>query len=105
MEFIRELPKIVVTEAPSQENPVTLECELSRKPKEEPKWLQKGKPLPSERFLPKGMTVESDKGSTVHRVIFTQLTEEQLGEYTLRVENIASTGSVEMKGRLPALLN
>ncbi len=100
LEFVREVPKIIVTEAPTEKAPVTLECELSRKPREEPKWLQKGKPLPSARFLPKGMVVETDKDSTIHRIVFTQLTEEQLCDYTLQVENIASTGSVEMKGAL-----
>ena len=96
MEFIREVPKIVVTEAPSKEKPVVLECELSRKPKEQVKWLHNGKPLPSR--LPKGVTVEEEKQSTIHRITFTELTDEDLGEYTAQVEKIASTGGVEMKG-------
>lgn len=95
LEFIRELPKIVVTEAPSKEKPVVLECELSRKPKEPVKWLHNGKPLPSR--LPKGVTVEEEKQSTIHRITFTELTEDDLGEYTVQVEKIASTGGVEMK--------
>lgn len=97
LEFVRELPKIVVTEAPSKDEPVTLECELSRKPKEQPKWLRNGKPMPSR--LPKGVTVEEEKQSTIHRVIFTELTDEDMGEYTLQVEKIISTGSIEMKGK------
>ncbi|VDD78957.1 unnamed protein product, partial [Mesocestoides corti] len=95
LEFVREVPKIVVTEAPSKDEPVILECELSRKPREQPKWLRNGKPLPSR--LPKGVSVEEDKQSTIHRITFTELTEEDLGEYTLQVEKIASTGGVEMK--------
>ena len=97
MEFVREVPSIVVTEAPSKKSPLVVECELSRKPKDEPKWLQNGKLLPSVKYLPKGLSVESDKSSTVHRLVFTEITSEKLGEYTLQVENIASTGSVEMK--------
>lgn len=93
------MPKIVVTEAPSKQSPITLECELSRKPKDEPKWLHNGKPLPSTRYLPKGVSVEAEKDSTVHRLVFTELTPEQEGEYTLQVENIASTGGVEMKSK------
>ncbi|KAL5960611.1 Obscurin, partial [Taenia solium] len=95
LEFIRELPKIVVTEAPSKEKPVVLECELSRKPKEPVKWLHNGKPLPSR--LPRGVTVEEEEQSTIHRITFTELTEDDLGEYTVQVEKIASTGGVEMK--------
>lgn len=96
LEFVRELPKIVVTEAPSKEEPVVLECELSRKPKEPVKWLHNGKALTSR--LPKGVTVEEEKQSTIHRIAFTELTEDDLGEYTVQVEKIASTGGVEMKG-------
>lgn len=96
MEFVREVPRIVVTEAPTSEKPVVLECELSRKPKEAVKWLHKGKPLPSR--LPKGVTVEEEKQATIHRINFAELTDDDLGDYTLQVENIASTGGVEMKG-------
>lgn len=103
MEFVREVPTIVLTEAPSKESPLVLECELSRMPKDEPKWLQNNKALPSVRYLPKGLSVESDKASTVHRLVFTEIASEQLGEYTLQAENIASTGSVEMKSELNAL--
>lgn len=98
MEFVRELPKIVVSEAPSAEKPVVLECELSRKPREPVKWLHNGKPF-GVKPRQQGVTVEEEKQATIHRITFTQLTDEELlGEYTLQVENIASTGGVEMKG-------
>lgn len=93
MEFVRELPEIVVTEAPTE--PIILECELSRKPKDTVKWLKNGKPMPSR--LPTNVAIEDDSKSTVHRIIFNSLTDEDLAEYTVQVENIASTGRVDMK--------
>lgn len=77
---------------------MVLECELSRKPREAVKWLHNGKPFSVKPRQP-GVTVEEDKQSTIHRITFTQLPEEELlGEYTVEVENIASTGGLEMKG-------
>ncbi len=94
LEFVRPLPEIALTEVPSE--PVVLECELSRRPTEELKWLRSGKPLPSR--LPKHVSVDELKGKTVHRLTLTEVTEEELGEYTVQVENIASTGKLDMKG-------
>nr|VZI40615.1 unnamed protein product [Spirometra erinaceieuropaei] len=96
LEFVRELPEIVLTQAPTE--PVSLECELSRRPREPVKWLKDGKPLPMR--LPTHIAIEEDKGSTVHRINFAKLTDEDLGQYTIQVENIASTGGVQMR-RIP----
>ena len=101
LEFIRELPEsLVVTEAPSQAVPLVLECQLSRKPREPVKWLRNGKPLTTGR-LPKGVSLDEEAQSTVHRLTFAApLTEEDLlGQYTLQAENISSTANVDMKSK------
>ena len=95
LKFVRELPEIVLTEAP--EEPTVLECEVTRKPREDVKWLKDGKPLPSR--LPSHVTKDEKKGGTVHSLTFDKITDVDLGEYTIQVENIASTGKVDMKGR------
>jgi len=96
LEFIRQLPELVITEVPKE--PVTLECELSRRPKDNVKWLKDGKALPSR--LPTRMRIEDGKSSTIHRIVFTSLTEEDLGQYTAQVEKLSTTGKIEMKGEL-----
>ena len=85
-----------ITSAPTE--PIILECELSRKPRESVKWLKNGKALPPR--LPSHITIDEKSGSTVHSVSFTKITEEDLGEYTIQVENISSTGKLDMQGTL-----
>lgn len=96
LEFVRELPTVNLTSAPTE--PVVLECELSRKPRENVRWLKNGKPLPSR--LPSHVKVDEKSGSTVHSVTLDKVTDDDLGEYTVQVEGISSTGKLDMQGRL-----
>lgn len=95
LEFIRPLTDVTLTEAP--EEPVVLECELSRSPRDKVQWLKDGKPLGR---LPSRIKVEEDVKSTVHRLVFTQLTDDDLGVYTIRVEKLESQGRIDMKGEI-----
>lgn len=97
MEFTRELPDIVVTEAPTEDEPIIFECELSRPSREPIKWTKNGKPMPG---LPKHASVEQDKNGTVHRIVFTGMQEEDLGEYTILAEEVTSKGKIEMRSKL-----
>ncbi|THD17988.1 Titin [Fasciola hepatica] len=93
LEFVRPLEDVALTEAPTE--PVVLECELSRKPREKVQWLKDGKPLSSR--LPDHMRVEEDANGTVHRVIFTSLQDEDLGQYTIRVEKLSGDARVDLR--------
>ncbi|KAM3181520.1 hypothetical protein ACTXT7_014207 [Hymenolepis weldensis] len=93
LEFIRELPSVKITSAPTE--PIVLECELSRKPRDSVKWLKNGKALPSR--LPSNITIDEKSGSTVHSISISKVTEEDLGEYTVQVESISSTGKLDMQ--------
>lgn len=93
LEFVRPLNNVELTEVPSE--PIVLECELSRVPREKVQWLKDGKPLGR---VPDRVRVEEDKKGTVHRIVFKTLEEEDLGTYTIRVEKLSSEAHVEMKG-------
>ena len=93
LEFIRPLSDVKLTEVPSE--PVVLECELSRAPREKVEWLKNGKPLGR---VPDRVRVEEDKNGTVHRIVFKTLDDEDLGTYTIRAEKLSSEAHVEMKG-------
>lgn len=86
------MPNLNITSAPTK--PIILECELSKRPKENVRWFKNGKPLPPR--LPSHVSVEDENGQTIHRIKFTNLTDDDLGEYSAKVENISTVGSVEM---------
>uniref|UniRef100_A0A182ZZG7 Immunoglobulin I-set domain protein n=1 Tax=Echinostoma caproni TaxID=27848 RepID=A0A182ZZG7_9TREM len=92
LEFVRPLEDVALTEAPTQ--PVVIECELSRKPREKVQWLKDGKPLGR---LPDRVRVEEDANGTVHRVVFTSLQDEDLGQYTIRVEKLSGDARVDLR--------
>lgn len=93
MEFIRELPRITISAAPTE--PIILECELSKRPKEPVKWYKNGRPMPSR--LPAHVAIEEEKGQTRHRLALSTVTDEDIGEYSVKVEKISTTGSIDMK--------
>ncbi len=51
------------------------------------------------------MKIEEEQSSIVHRIVFTSVTEEDLGEYSAVVENVTSTGKLSMKSKLGFVLN
>ncbi|VDO92469.1 unnamed protein product [Schistosoma mattheei] len=75
--------------------PVILECQLSRTPREKIQWFKDGKALPSR--LSSRIKVEELENGKVHRIIFSPLTEEDLGVYSVKVENLTSEARVDMK--------
>lgn len=93
-EFIRPLTDVSVTEVTGE--PVVLECELSRAPRDKVQWLKDGKPLGR---LPDRVRVEEDADGRVHRLVFSPLQDDDLGVYTIRVEKLSSEARVDMKGR------
>ncbi len=99
LEFIRPLEDVSLTEAPKK--PVVLECELSRRPKEDVKWYKNGKPLPSR--LPKNVSIDEEKGKTIHRLSLSSIGDDDLGEYSVKVENVSTSCNLEMKGTFPIL--
>ncbi|OON14170.1 immunoglobulin domain protein [Opisthorchis viverrini] len=92
LEFIRPLTDVALTEATEQ--PVVVECELSRTPQGKVQWLKDGKPLSR---LPDRVRIEEDSNGTVHRLVFHPLTEEDLGVYTIKADKISSEARVDMK--------
>ncbi|CAH8650314.1 unnamed protein product [Schistosoma haematobium] len=93
LEFIRPLTDITVSAVTNE--PVILECELSRTPREKIQWFKDGKALPSR--LSSRIKVEELENGKVHRIIFSPLTEEDLGVYSVKVENLTSEARVDMK--------
>ncbi|KAK4474302.1 hypothetical protein MN116_000353, partial [Schistosoma mekongi] len=93
LEFIRPLTDVTVSEMTSE--PIILECELSRTPREKIQWLKDGKTLASR--LPTRMRIEELENGKVHRITFSPLTEEDLGVYSVKVENLSSEARVDMK--------
>ena len=97
MEFVRELPDIVVTQAPSEDEPIVFECELSRPPRDNVKWTKNGKEIPKE--TPSHMHIMEEKKSTIHRLVFDKVEDDDLGEYTISAEDKLSKGKLQMKGK------
>lgn len=95
LEFVRELPHLHFTSAPTE--PIVLECELSKRPKENVRWFRNGKPLPSR--LPSHICIENDNEQTVHRITFTNLFDDDIGEYIAKVENVSTVGSMKMESK------
>lgn len=93
LEFVRRLEDVDLTETPNE--PVVLECELSRKPREKVQWLKDGKPLSSR--LPDRMRVEEEASGMVHRLVITSLHDEDLGQYTIRVEKLSGDARVDLR--------
>ncbi|RTG81358.1 uncharacterized protein DC041_0003213 [Schistosoma bovis] len=93
LEFIRPLTDITVSAVTNE--PVILECELSRTPRDKIQWFKDGKALPSR--LSSRIKVEELENGKVHRIIFSPLTEEDLGVYSVKVENLTSEARVDMK--------
>ncbi|VDO88852.1 unnamed protein product [Schistosoma mattheei] len=75
--------------------PVILECELSRTPRDKVQWLKDGKPIGR---LPDCVTIEELENGKIHRVKFTSLMDDDLGVYSLRVEKLSSECRLDMKG-------
>ncbi|CAH8628965.1 unnamed protein product [Schistosoma margrebowiei] len=93
LEFIRPLTDITVSAVTNE--PVILECELSRTPRDKIQWFKDGKALPSK--LSSRIKVEELENGKVHRIIFSPLAEEDLGVYSVKVENLTSEARVDMK--------
>ncbi|VDO02495.1 unnamed protein product, partial [Rodentolepis nana] len=93
LEFVRELPDIVVTQAPTEDEPIVFECELSRPSREKVEWRKDGKVLP--RQLTKHIHVTEEKDGTVHRIVFDDVKEEDTGDYTIQAEEVISKGKME----------
>lgn len=83
--------------------PVILECELSRTPRDKIQWFKDGKALPSR--LSSRIKVEELENGKVHRIIFSPLTEEDLGVYSVKVENLTSEARLDMKSELLITVN
>ncbi|CAH8289038.1 unnamed protein product [Heterobilharzia americana] len=92
LEFIRPLEDLTVSELTS--GPVSLECELSRAPREKMQWFRDGKTLSR---LPDRIKVEELEDGKIHRIVFHPLTDEDLGVYSVKVENLTSEARLEMK--------
>uniref|UniRef100_A0A5K4F5G0 Titin n=1 Tax=Schistosoma mansoni TaxID=6183 RepID=A0A5K4F5G0_SCHMA len=101
LEFIRPLTNITVSSVTNE--PVILECELSRTPRDKIQWFKDGKALPSR--LSSRIKVEELENGKVHRIIFSPLTEEDLGYYSVKVENLTSEARVDMKSPPPSPVN
>ncbi|KAF7259349.1 hypothetical protein EG68_03308 [Paragonimus skrjabini miyazakii] len=97
--LIRPLQDIIVQEYNGQ--PVILECELSRTPKESVRWTKDRKPLTS-GTKPTDTHLESDHRETVHRVVLPVLEEELMGTYKMEVEKLSTEAKVEF--RIPPTL-
>ena len=92
LEFVRPLNDVSVTELTDQ--PVVLECELSRAPKDKVQWLKDGKPLSR---LPAHVRVEEDANGTVHRLIFDKLQDDDLATYSIKADKLTGEARVDMK--------
>uniref|UniRef100_A0A5K3FZB1 TITIN n=1 Tax=Mesocestoides corti TaxID=53468 RepID=A0A5K3FZB1_MESCO len=95
LEFVRELPDIVVTQMPTEDEEIVLKCELSRPPRSTRCWKRNGKPLPKQ--LPDYVKVLEDKDSTELGIIFKKVEDEDAGTYEIEVEGITSKGKIEIK--------
>ncbi|VDP55886.1 unnamed protein product, partial [Schistosoma curassoni] len=92
LEFIRPLTDLTVDKVTNE--PVILECELSRTPRDKVQWLKDGKPIGR---LPDRVTIEELENGKIHRVKFTSLMDDDLGVYSLRVEKLSSECRLDMK--------
>ncbi|CAI2737256.1 unnamed protein product [Dicrocoelium dendriticum] len=92
LEFVRPLTDVAVTEVTGE--PVVLECELSRAPRDKVQWLKDGKPLGR---TPDRVRVEEASDGRVHRIVFSALEDGDLGVYTIRVNGLSSEARVDMK--------
>ncbi|VDQ07737.1 unnamed protein product [Trichobilharzia regenti] len=92
LEFIRPLTDVTVSEVPQE--PVMLECELSRSPRDKVQWLKDVKPL---NLLSKRISVEESDDGRIHRIKFPTLTDDDLGVYTIKVEKLSSEAKLTMK--------
>ncbi|VDK25505.1 unnamed protein product, partial [Taenia asiatica] len=95
LEFVRELPDIVVTQPPTEDEQIIFECELSRPSREKVQWKKDGKPLPDK--MPSHIHVSEDKNATVHRIAFDEVKDEDVGEYSIKAEEAISKGKIEKK--------
>ncbi|VDL57414.1 unnamed protein product [Hymenolepis diminuta] len=98
LEFVRELPDIVVTQAPTEDEPIVFECELSRPSREKVEWRKDGKVLPKQ--MPEHVHVIEEKNGTVHRIVFDDVKVEDTGDYTIKAEDVISKGKMEMRSEL-----
>ncbi|CAH8293327.1 unnamed protein product, partial [Schistosoma turkestanicum] len=101
LEFIRPLTDVTVSSVTNE--PVILECELSRTPRDKIQWFKDGKALPSR--LPSRIKVEELENGKVHRITFSPLTDEDLGVYSVKVENLTNEARVDMKSPPPSPVN
>ncbi|VEL18897.1 unnamed protein product [Protopolystoma xenopodis] len=92
LEFIRKLEDISLSKVPP--HPIVLEAELSRKSKDSVIWLKDGKPLKTGKKI----RLEEAQNGLLHRVILDQISEEDVGVYTIFAEKKSSTGNFDLKG-------
>ncbi|CAH8611752.1 unnamed protein product [Heterobilharzia americana] len=92
LEFIRPLEDLIITNVEPIE--YKLECELSRKPRTMVAWTKDKKPLVI-RSDDERMKL-LDQG-IVQSIIFTRLTDADVGVYAIQVENISSKCTLEIR--------
>ncbi|VDP88948.1 unnamed protein product [Echinostoma caproni] len=92
--FVRRLEDVIIKSYTGE--PVVLECELTRSPKESVKWTKDRRPLTSGNKVT-DVKLESDKRETIHRVLLPQLTEDFMGEYKIEVEKISSSCTIQFQ--------
>lgn len=97
LEFVRELPDIVVTQPPTEDEHIIFECELSRPAREKVEWRKDGKPMPEK--MPEHVHIVEEENGTRHRIIFDDVKEEDIGEYTIKAEDVISKGKMEMRSK------
>lgn len=93
MEFVYPLKDHIIEEVSS--DPFTLTCTLSRTPLEKVQWLKEGKPF---ALVKNNVKIEEDKNGTVHCIVFNPFTEDDVGNYSICVEKVSSSCSVQLKG-------
>lgn len=59
--------------------------------------MKDGKPLPE--TTPSHIHVSEENNSTVHRITFDEVKDEDVGEYSIKAEKATSKGKIEKKSK------
>lgn len=93
MEFIRTFTDVTIAECDTKL--VCLECEISRASRDKVQWFKDDKPL--DCLTNKQMIIEELENGTTHRLIIRPLVEENLGLYSIKIEELRCEARVDMK--------
>lgn len=93
MEFIKPLENLLIEDVLSKSNQLT--CTLSRTPREQVQWFKNGKPFVA---VKSNVKIEQNSNGTVHSIIFSQFTEDDIGDYSICVEKISSNANANLQG-------